>query len=386
MTTPRTIDLFCRVVDNYGDIGVCWRLARQFAHEHGIAVRLWVDELASFARIQPGLDPRLDLQHVQGVEVRRWTDSFATPEPTQVADLVIEAFACDLPPAMIDAMARRAVPPAWINLEYLSAEAWVEGCHKMVSRHPSLGLVKHFFFPGFTAATGGLPVERDLAARRAAFQSRPENGKAFLASLGVQVPDGALTVSVFCYPGAPLDALLQKVGRDNNGKEPPVLLLVPEGVAREAVERFLGQPAHAGASGWRGAAGVHVLPFVEQGDYDRLLWSCDLNLVRGEDSFVRAQWAARPFVWHIYPQDDGAHWTKLDAFLSRFTAGLAPDDAAILRAMWSAWNGGGDLEPAWTSFLAARERLAMHALQWSGTLAKNGDLAAKLIQFAQEIG
>ena len=44
-------DIFCTVVDNYGDIGVCWRLARQLAAEHGFAVRLWVDDLASFARL-----------------------------------------------------------------------------------------------------------------------------------------------------------------------------------------------------------------------------------------------------------------------------------------------------------------------------------------------
>ncbi|MBY0444112.1 MAG: elongation factor P maturation arginine rhamnosyltransferase EarP, partial [Burkholderiales bacterium] len=36
-------DIFCRVIDNYGDIGVCWRLARQLSFEHGFAVRLMVD-------------------------------------------------------------------------------------------------------------------------------------------------------------------------------------------------------------------------------------------------------------------------------------------------------------------------------------------------------
>ena len=49
-------DVFCAVVDNYGDIGVCWRLSRQLAAEHGIAVRLWVDDLKPFARLCPAVD------------------------------------------------------------------------------------------------------------------------------------------------------------------------------------------------------------------------------------------------------------------------------------------------------------------------------------------
>ena len=42
----RSWDVFCRVVDNYGDAAVCWRLARQLADEHGARVRLWIDLLA----------------------------------------------------------------------------------------------------------------------------------------------------------------------------------------------------------------------------------------------------------------------------------------------------------------------------------------------------
>ena len=41
-------DIFCTVIDNYGDIGICWRLARQLRVDDGQRVRLWVDDLTSF--------------------------------------------------------------------------------------------------------------------------------------------------------------------------------------------------------------------------------------------------------------------------------------------------------------------------------------------------
>lgn len=380
MSYPYRIDLFCRVVDNYGDIGVCWRLARQFVAEHGCAVSLWVDDLPSFARLHARIDLHAHVQQADGVTVRHWIPDFPVVSPDEVGDVVIEAFACELPQSFVDVMARRTRPPVWINLEYLSAESWVEGCHAMASQHPSLGLTKHFYFPGFSSKTGGLPVERDLAHRRDAFQSDRDAIDAFLMQFNVCPSPGTRLVSLFCYPEAPVDELFDHM---EQGQE--TICLVPEGVARAACERFFGQPVHAGMMARRGALKVNVLPFVDQKDYDKLLWSCDVNFVRGEDSFVRAQWAARPFIWHIYPQDEEAHWGKLDAFLARYSAGMKPGTEAALRNFWHAWNGKGDVSTAWQTFDAARSELAMHGRQWSGSIAKNGDLASKLIQFAREI-
>ena len=130
-------DIFCTVVDNFGDIGVSWRLARQLANEHGMAVRLWVDDLTSFARLCPQVDVMLDTQYQQAVEVRRWPAEFP---PVESAALVIEAFACRLPQRYEAAMAARVDKPVWINLEYLTAEDWVEGCHRLPSPHPTLPL------------------------------------------------------------------------------------------------------------------------------------------------------------------------------------------------------------------------------------------------------
>ena len=202
---PGTLAIFCKVVDNFGDIGICWRLARQFHAEHGIDVTLWVDDLKSFQRIWPAVDTQAGIQQVEGVTVRHWAGQDAEFTPDQVADIVIEFFGVDIPPGYIAAMAQREPRPVWINYEGLSAEEWVEGCHTLPSMHPRLKLTKHFFFPGFVAGkTGGLLRERGLVESRAAFQADRQARAAFLRGLGVSSDElETLTVSLFCYPHAP---------------------------------------------------------------------------------------------------------------------------------------------------------------------------------------
>jgi uncharacterized repeat protein (TIGR03837 family) len=375
--TPATLAIFCKVVDNYGDIGICWRMARQFAREHGLAVTLWVDDLLSFRRICPDVATGLADQQIAGVTVRHWRDQDAAFGPADVADIVIEFFGCDIPPAYIAAMAARPVPPVWINYEGLSAEDWVEGCHTLPSSHPRLPLTKHFFFPGFTARTGGLLRESGLERERAHFQADPAALHAFLAPYGVTAQEqAALKVSLFCYPSAPVADLFAVWTRGLT----PVLCLVPEGVAAQAVADFLGQPALPGAVRSQGRLTVRVLPFVPQPDYDRLLWACDLNFVRGEDSWVRAQWAARPFVWHIYEQDEKLHHKKLRAFLQRYAGGAALDALALL------WNGAGqpdqDCAALWPPCVAELPTLAARAAAWEEAMLANGDACGNLRAFA----
>ena len=378
----RTLALFCKVVDNYGDIGICWRLARQLQAEHGIAVTLWVDDLATFARLCPQLDQGAAVQEIDGVSVRHWTGNDGVFAPAGMADIVIEFFAVDIPPGYVEAMAQCTPRPVWINLEGLSAEAWVEGCHALPSMHPRLPLTKHFFFPGFTAKTGGLLCEGALDAARTAFQSDAAQMAAFLAQLGVTAAEmAAFKVSLFCYPHAPVAALLAAW----QGAAAPITCLVPEGVASEAVAAFLGAPAQPGAVRTRGSLTLRVLPFVAQPDYDRLLWACDLNFVRGEDSFVRAQWAGKPFVWHIYPQDENLHHKKLRAFLARYA-----DAGDSLATISLAWNDAlGDAPADWPALCSALQAdapaLARKAAAWQAQMLAHGDLAGNMLAFAATV-
>ncbi len=381
----RTLAIFCKVVDNYGDIGICWRLARQLQSEHGVAVTLWVDDLPSFRRICPQVATDAARQRIEHVDVRHWHGDAGPFGADDVADIVIEFFGVDIPPSYVEAMAGRAVRPVWLNLEGLSAEEWVEGCHRLPSMHPRLPLTKHFFFPGFTGKTGGLLREAALGQQRQAFQQDPRAVDAWLARLGVTPQEAQGTrVSLFCYPGAPVAALLHAWEHGAGA----VTCLVPEGVAAQAVAHFLGDEGRAGAVATRGALTVRVVPFVSQQDYDRLLWACDINFVRGEDSFVRAQWAGRPFIWHIYPQDENLHHLKLNAFLARYGA----HDA--LRTLSLRWNGapGDSLDDSlgdslgwpelWSRFQSAGPQLTRHCEQWEQAMQAHGDLAANLLQFA----
>jgi uncharacterized repeat protein (TIGR03837 family) len=375
-------DIFCSVVDNYGDAGVCWRLARQLATEHALDVTLWQDDLAPLARMAPGVDRESDAQRAMGVTIRRWTTPFASVTP---ADVVIEAFGCGLPDSYVAAMAQANAAPPWFVLEYLSAESWIEGSHGLPSPHPKWPLSRRFWFPGFTDKTGGLLRERDLGRTRDAFLRDDGAMREFWSSLGMPpMAQGELRVSMFCYPNPVLPALFD-AWADGDAA---VSCIVPEGVAVGALDRWTGgNVPHSGAAFIRGRLSLHVIRFLAQDAYDRLLWSCDVNFVRGEDSFVRAQWASRPLVWNVYPQPEGVHWRKLDAFLDRYLAGLPIASAAGVRGFWRAWNGASEASPigaAWRDLTAAEAELRHHADAWALQIATVPSLASGLVKAAKE--
>ncbi|MDR5809579.1 elongation factor P maturation arginine rhamnosyltransferase EarP [Caballeronia sp. LZ019] len=364
-------DIFCAVVDNFGDIGVCWRLARQLRAEHGWRVRLFVDDLTAFHALCPAVDASRARQEAAGVVIEHWREPAHAGDALAIADVVIEAFACEIPHAYVAAMARRAPKPVWVNLEYLSGEDWVADFHMRPSPHPRFPLEKSFFFPGLGAGTGGVLKERGLDAARERFDAAAW----WRERVGIERPEAASTViSLFAYENPAVDALLAQ-WRDGTS---PVVLLVPGGRISGAVARFFGLPKFAaGTSAHAGALQAHALGFVEQPRFDELLWAADINFVRGEDSFVRAQWARKPFVWHIYPQADDAHLPKLDAALAHYTSGLSPTARAAIDRFWHTWNGAGT--PDWADFWRHRGEFAARASQWADELAGVGDLAGNLV-------
>lgn len=322
MNTRRLWDIFCTVIDNHGDLGVCWRLTRQLLAQ-GQAVRLWVDDASALSWMAP------EAQTQQHLQVLPWaaasqSDLLISLKP---ADVWIEAFGCPLPKAFVAhfvtrAIAMHAQQPTWINLEYLSAEDWVPRMHGLPSplmSGPAKGWTKHFFYPGFTPETGGLLRESDLLERQKRFD-RNAWRKQHAPNLA---PDDLL-ISLFCYEPSALPQLLtQLVGTPHN-------LLVTPGRPLAAVQQALaGMAEHPNWS---------ALPYTDQNGFDEMLWACDLNLVRGEDSLVRALWAGLPFVWHIYPQDDNAHHAKLEAFLDWMQA---PESLRRAHRVWNGMEAGG---------------------------------------------
>lgn len=314
-------DIFCRVIDNFGDIGVCWRLACNLA-QRGQTARLWVDDTSALTWMAP--------QGASGVEVHAWSSPI---DMTNIipGDVLVEAFGCDIDPDFIATYAyfirTSGQKCKWINLEYLSAEAFAARCHGLpspVMSGPGRGLTKHFFYPGFTATTGGLLREPDLIQRQAEF----DRG-VWLSQLGLTC-QGERLVSLFCYEPAGLSELLDTLAADPQ----PTCLLVTQGRASDAVRAEVSNKNRMKPL-WNkhNSLSFCYLPQFKQNDFDHLLWACDLNFVRGEDSLVRALWAGKPFVWHIYPQDDGAHHAKLHAFMDWLQA------PPSLRRAHDHWNG-----------------------------------------------
>jgi uncharacterized repeat protein (TIGR03837 family) len=377
---PAAWDVFCKVVDNYGDAGVCWRLSRQLVAEHGAVVRLWIDDVAALARIWPGIDPRAAAQQCAGVEIRAWTGDAAVANAA-ARDVVVEAFACETPPAFVAAMAKRLPQPAWFNLEYLSAEDWVETHHMLPSPHPRLPLVKYFFFPGFTRRTGGLLREAGLLGARDTFQRDREARARWWRSIALPPPErGELRVSLFAYANPRAEELFELWA----GAGRSVGCVVAEGVLDAEIAAFLGSALAAGESATRGSLRLYRIPFVSQTDYDRLLWASDFNFVRGEDSFVRAQWAGRPFIWQIYPQAGDAHRPKLAAFTSRYAEALDPGIRRPVAALFEAWNGIGESGVAWDRIEPHIERWTTGSQQWAARLADLCDLASELAERAAD--
>ena len=375
---PPTCDLFCTVVDNFGDLGIAWRLGRQLAAEHDVRVRLWIDALPPFARLRPQLDPTLDRQTLDGIEVRLWRDPLPEVEP---GDIVVALLGCRLPEDWLVRMAARSPQPVWLNLEHLSAEDWVEGVHGLPSPHPRLPLTQHFFMPGFTPKTGGLLREGDLLARRDRFQNDPDERGRFWQRLGIaEEHPQELRVSLFGYENRALPELLAAWATGDR----PMRVLLPEGKLLPQVSSWFGATLHKGMVRSRGHLALHVLPMLDPDDYDRLLWGCDLNFVRSEDSFVRAQWAGRPMIWQPYRQEEQAHSAKLEAFLSRYLLeGLAPEDRSAALQLCRGWNAEEGVAAAWPGFLARIAPISAHAQNWSAHLADQIDLAENLMLFCR---
>ncbi len=372
---PVIWDVFCRVIDNHGDAGVCWRLAADLA-SRGIEVRLWIDDPRALAWMAP--------EGRAGVTVHPWPagDDEMLIAQRAPPDVVIEAFGCGLPDPCLRFMVSlqpEGLTPLWINLEYLSAETYVERNHQLPSLQCSgtgSGLTAHFFYPGFTEGTGGLLRELDLVERRNNFRRDTWLAEQAIAPL----PDERL-VSLFCYDNPELPDLMRALAQQ------PTLLLTTPGHATEQVARVIAEAADSPHC-WD-LLRIHALPWLSQRGYDELLWSCDVNFVRGEDSLVRAIWAGAPFVWQIYPQDDDAHHIKLDAFLSRAFPDRRSATADAVRQVWACWNRGqasrdSRSTEAWSvlngddSMSLWRERCA----SWRDELFRQADLATQLLAFA----
>jgi uncharacterized repeat protein (TIGR03837 family) len=273
MNTRRLWDIFCTVIDNHGDLGVCWRLARQL-RDAGQRVRLWVDDASALAWMAPAA-----LRHEEpGIEIKNWAQASETNTLQNLlpADVWIEAFGCRIPEPFVahgvKLAATRKQQPAWINLEYLSAEAWVARMHGLPSpimSGPAKGMTKWFFYPGLDVHSGGLL--RGIPLSTTSHAPKPTSHNSLQP----------LRISLFCYEPASMALWLEQLTQLPQA----VQLSVTAGRAAQAVRRALQQQEH------HPTLEVTALPYLSHAAFDDMLSKQDLNLVRGEDSLVRAIWA-----------------------------------------------------------------------------------------------
>ncbi len=349
-----------------------WRLARQLALEHGCSVSLFIDQPGVLQRLVPGAAAGVT---IDGVTLRNMPDDADDNETAQggPADVVVSGLHAALPTGYRRRMLRR--PPAWINLEYLSAESWIDGFHALPSPQPD-GLSQYYFYPGFTPGSGGLLRESDLFDRRDAFGADPENARRFLAGLGVERRPDELLASLLCYPDAPLLSMASAMA----GAGTRLQVVLPHGAAGPAVDRGAALEAAGG-----GQIRFTPVPFLPQYDYDLLLWSCDVNFVRGEDSWIRALWAEKPFIWQVYKQSEEAHLKKLEAFL--LLLGPPEDDAATAMARACRWWNqapGAGARGALAGLLSQRMEVSHRVAELARRVC-DIDLASRLLTFADTV-
>ncbi len=365
--SPRrpAIDIVCRVVDYYGDAGIGWRLAAGLALEHGFRTCLWIDRPDIVAAMAPEGAPHVEVRHLdEFVEAYRARDVLMTTFDSRVGDVAR---------ARIREAGDRTLR---VHFEYLSAEAWIDECHGLPSLKAD-GSQEWMFMPGFTPASGGLIRERTVAELRRDFDAARQ--QAFLEGLGAGNLPGR-RISLFCYPEAPADDWFGTLAASAE----PTLLLAAHGVAIDSVERFFGREPAPGQPVRKGNLALVRVPFLPQVDYDRLLLACEVNFVRGEDSWIRAHWARRPFVWQPYIQAGGAHLDKLDAFLDRALRGAPAEVDRALRGFAHAWSGDGSVAQAWPGFLAALPAIARQLSAFVADLEAQTDCCSRLAALIRE--
>ena len=198
--------------------------------------------------------------------------------------------------------------PAWFNIDYFSAEDWIEDCHLVPSIDPATGLIKTNYFPGVTEKSGGLIIEKDYEHSKHLFLSKqPKN-------------PNALRVLFFAYPYGPIEKIAQALCEAKR----PIELSVTQCEAGKLLAKALSKRTNSRVT-------VNCLPFVSQKDFDPLLWSSDIVFIRGEDSASRAMIAGVPFLWHIYHQDDDVHMLTLRALEGRF------ENCFEVKALFQKW-------------------------------------------------
>ncbi len=361
--SPIVCHLICKVIDFFGDIGVAWRIANQLKVDFSIEVHLLVDDLMTTQRLVPSLDISLKKQTIDGICIYHCDfseDSKSLPSPPA---FVFNLFNIDLPHAYKALI--QSGKSKYIAIEYLSAEPWVDNFHLKPSIDPESGLIKTFFYPGFTNQTGGLIREKNLLLRREAFV---QNRRDKVIKLFGGNPD-FYSISLFYYPTQKIETFLDVMD-----------------IMKKPIQFFIPQYLLDLLKAKKNYQHLHIIPypFLSHDDFDDLLWSCNLNFVRGEDSWIRALWAGKPFIWQPYVQENNIHLIKLKAFLRSYCEDCEQELSETLIKMHNDWSNNKFNEALWRDFFKNQASLESFALKRSYHYFKEPSFVESLVDYCSE--
>ncbi len=343
-----SIDIFCQVIDNYGDVGVAYRLAREFKRVYpNKKLRFVINQIEELNLIRKSED----------IEIILYKD---ISKIENSADLIIESFGCEIPKEYMDKALKKS--KLIINLEYFSAEKWVDDFHLQES---FLGgnLKKYFFIPGLSEKSGGILLDNEFLERKKKVEANKEY---YLEKFEIKEKYD-LIGSVFSYEKN-FDSLIEELKKLD---KKIILLILSEKTQKNFIKYF------DNGNNYDKIKFVK-LPFFTYDKYEELLALCDFNLVRGEDSFVRALLLGKPFLWHIYPQDENTHIKKLESFLEKYCS-----NNKELKQTFINYNINKD---DFSYFFKNFKEIEKYNKNYANYLIKNCNLMEKLINFIENIG
>lgn len=346
-----SIDIFCDVIDNYGDVGVTYRLAREFSKIYPEAkIRLILNSINEFELMKN------NSASFKNIEVLSFQDIEGL-ENIKTANLIIEAFGCDLPEKYLE----RAYfdSDLLINLEYFSAETWIDDFHLVESPLAKGKLKKIFFMPGLSEKSGGLVVDKEFLETIAKVQ---KNKKFYLDKYNLA--ENQVIATVFSYEKN-FEKFLEGLAKL---KKKITLLIMSEKTQKNFTKYFENKEKYDKIT-------FVKCPFYKYDEYQEILALSDFNLVRGEDSFARALILGKPFLWHIYPQEENIHLKKLNDFLDRYSS----DEK--LKQTFISYNTCQNED--YTYFFENMKQIAEHNKNYSTYIIENLDLVKKIKNYIE---
>ena len=388
MFDKNKIIILCKVVDNFGDIGVVYRLARALSDlRPELELTLVVSNLDSFHKMASQIDPKKTIQdfryknstwkildwNLETESGKRKTENeeqLLTPD----CSVILECFQCGRPDWLENILFAPdfAQTVQIIQIDYLTAEDYADEFHLLKSGTRKTNIKKIFFMPGFTPKTGGLIINDQpvINSENPGFSSLTQQAfKIFFFAYEDDCTSVVNGISAF-----------QDKMREMN-KEFSVTVYLADGKSCVPFERS-----------WKKINSpfkIEKIPFLQQEEFDYFIAQMDFLFVRGEDSLARAALTGLPYVWQAYKQDENYQLVKVNALLERMKESFGAQEFEPIQLFWQSYNDYKNQtqpEPLTKMLLdCANLKNTAGFKAFAKELHENGNLAKHLLEFIDNL-